>query len=147
MSGVFLARLTLSVLAGGRGVAPLATDLNRTHATNPLWFGHARFHVVWQQLTSLLVAIPEIALVWWPGAGMKWRFYVAATITATSLIAFFGAVLFRPLYGGTMNDPNGIPPLRVKTGAKTLELDGNTLVVTFGLVVLAAAVLLFRHGG
>jgi hypothetical protein len=29
-------------------IAPPIVDLGHTHATNPLWVSHARFHVVWQ---------------------------------------------------------------------------------------------------
>lgn len=135
----------LSVLAGLQGVAPVAIDLNRTHATNPLWPGHARFHVVWQSFTSLFFAIPEVALVWWPGAGLRWRFYLAAVLTAASLLGFTVAFVTRGAYSGTLRDPHGISPLRVRAGARTMEIDGNAAAVALGWIVLATAVLLFRY--
>jgi hypothetical protein len=48
-SNIF-ARILLTVVTAGYAVAPLIADLNSTHATNPLWTPHARFHVVWQVL-------------------------------------------------------------------------------------------------
>lgn len=145
MTGALLARIMLSVLAGTQGLTPLAIDLNRTHATNPLWPGHARFHVVWQGFTLLFAAVPEVLLVWWPGPGLRWRFYLAAVLTATAMAGFVAAVVLRRLYAGTFHDPNGIPPLRIRLAARTVELDGNALMVAVGLMVLATAVLLFRN--
>jgi hypothetical protein len=131
------------VLAGGQGVAPLAIDLNSTHATHPLWPGHARFHVVWQSFASFFLAIPEIVLLWWPGSGMRSRVILSAILIATSLCGFVVAAVSRRLYGGTFHDPGGIPPLRVGVAGHELHVDGNALAVAAGVLVLAAALLLF----
>jgi hypothetical protein len=143
MPAHFFSRLMLSALAGAQGVAPLAIDLNRTHATHPLWPGHARFHVVWQSFAAFFVAIPEVALLWWPGAGLRFRFGVSAILIASSLLGFMAAAAGRRLYGGSFHDPAGIPPLRIRS----LEADGNALAVTAGSLVLVAALLLFFFSG
>ena len=146
MSGPFLAKLMLSALAAMQGVAACAADLNRTHATNPLWPGHARFHVVWQSCTSLLAAAVEVALIWWPGPGTYYRFYLAAILTAVPMIGFAFAVISRPLYRGTLRDANGMPPIRVRILSRVWELEGNAVAVAAGLVVLVSAVWCFRRG-
>src|SRR6185437_6043097 len=118
MNAALFARCIVSAIAAGQGIAPLFIDLNRTHATNPLWPGHARFHVVWQAFTVLPSSAIAVALLWWPGAAVRNRFYLAALLTAASLAGFLIAVLARPLYGGTLHDPNGIQPLRLHVGAR-----------------------------
>lgn len=146
MSGVFLARLILTATAALQGLAPLGIDLNRTHATHPAWPGHARFHVVWQSFASFFLAIPEVALVWWPGPGLRMRFWLAAILTATSMLGFVVAFVSRRLYQGTLHDPGGIPPLRFHACSTLLEIDGNALMVGVGLIALAVAALLFQYG-
>lgn len=144
MSGAFTARLMLSVLAAAQGLAAVAIDLNRTHATHPLWPGHARFHVVWQTLTQALTGTLAVMLIWWAGPGSGARFYLAAAITAPSMLAFAGAAVARRLYGGTFHDPGGIAPLRMHLGRRVLDVDMNAVAVGAGLAVLTAALLLFR---
>lgn len=46
MNAVHAARLLVAAIAAGQGILPVFIDLNRTHATNSLWPGHARFHLV-----------------------------------------------------------------------------------------------------
>ncbi len=146
MSAAFAARWMVTAIAAGQGIAPLFIDLNRTHATNPLWPGHARFHTVWQAFTALAAAALEVALVWWPGLAVGVGFYLAALFTATSLAGFLVATLGRYLYGGTLHDPNGIQPVRLRVGSRKVALDMNLVLVMVAWALLIAAVIVFRMG-
>lgn len=147
MTAAFAARLIVSAVAAGQGALPVFIDLNRTHATNPLWPGHARFHLVQQVFTLLPAAIIEVVLLWWPGPGMRGRFYLAALLTATSLGGFLMATLARTHYGGTLHDPNGIQPVSVRLGSRKIVFDLNLPLVIGASVMLMTAVLLFRYAG
>ena len=48
---ILIARFLLSLVTLGWGVLTVVADFNKTHATNPAWTPHARFHVVWQVLS------------------------------------------------------------------------------------------------
>jgi hypothetical protein len=133
----------LTALAAGQGLTPLFIDLNRTHATNPIWPGHARFHVVWQTFQFTLAAAVEVALIWMPGPVPRQRFYLAAILTAIPMIAFSIAAFARRMYGGTFHDPNGIQPLRFHLSGQKKELDMNAALVAVGALVLLIAVLIF----
>jgi hypothetical protein len=75
-----IARDLLAVLCGMQGVATFAIDLNHTHATNPLWLRHARFHLVWQAISYALLSLFEVALVLAHGPFLELRFYLAAVL-------------------------------------------------------------------
>lgn len=143
MTAAFLARAIVTAIAGGQGIMPVFIDLNRTHATNPLWTGHARFHLVQQVFTLLPAAAIELALLWYPGAAFRARFYLAALLTATSLAGFLVAVCTRRLYGGALHDPNGMKPLRLRMGARLIVFDLNVPIVLLAAAMLLGAVLLF----
>ena len=143
MTASFLSRLIVTVIAAGQGIAPLFIDLNRTHATNPLWPGHARFHVVWQTFGLFFTGIVGVALIWWPSPGSRGLFYLAALLTALPMLSFLIAMFCRRAYGGTLHDPNGIQPVRIRIGTAVREVDMNAVLVIFGGVVLVGAVLLF----
>ena len=134
MERTLLARLALSSLCALQGIATVAIDLNRTHATNPLWPGHARFHVVWQTFTIALLSVVELVLIW------SWRtdgFYLASLLAALSPIAFLVAFAARRLFGGTLSDPNGIPPARVNLLGAVRSFDMNLVAVVVALIALA----------
>ena len=143
MTAAFLARAIVTAIAGGQGIMPVFIDLNRTHATNPLWTGHARFHLVQQVFTLLPAAAIEIALLWYPGSAFHARFYLAALLTGTSLAGFLVAVIARPLYGGTLHDPNGMKPLRLRIGARLIVFNLNVPIVLLAAALLLGTVLLF----
>jgi hypothetical protein len=143
MTAAFLARAIVTAIAGAQGIMPVFIDLNPTHATNPLWTGHARFHLVQHVFTLLPAAAIELALLWYPGAAFHVRFYVAALLTATSLAGFLVAVIARPLYGGMLHDTNGIQPLRLRIGAQLIVFDLNVPIVLLAASLLLGAVLLF----
>ena len=133
----------LTALAAGQGVAPLFIDLNQTHATHPLWPGHARFHLVSQTLSMTLAGAVEVALIWWPGPVLSQRFYLAAMLTAIPMVAFLAAMFSRRLYGGALHDPQGIAPGRIRTRNGVVEFDVNVVIITVASVLLIVAVLLF----
>jgi hypothetical protein len=133
----------VTAIAAGNGILPVFIDLNRTHATNPLWLGHARFHLVQQVGTLALAAAVEVGLLWWPGPGMALRFYLAAGLVATSLAGFLLAVVTRRFYGGTLHDPNGMKPVKIQTSRGVVEVNVNVPIVVTATVVLAGAVWLY----
>lgn len=137
-----LARAIVTAIAAGQGAAPLFIDLNHTHATNPLWTGHARFHVVWQTLTQALASAVIVALLWWSGPYANGRFALAALLTAVPLAGFLVAFFGRRLYAGTLRDPNGYKPVRISSGERTFEFDMNLVLIVVASVMLAAAVLM-----
>ncbi len=143
MSAPLLARLMVTAVAAGQAIAPLFIDLNRTHATNPLWPGHARFHAVWQTFELFFIGLVGVALIWVPSPGSRQLFYLASFLTALPMLAFLVALFTRRTYSGTLHDPNGIQPVRIHIGTRVREFDLNAVLVIFGGVVLAGAVLLF----
>lgn len=148
MTATLLARVVVTAIAAGNGFAPLGVDLRRTHATNPLWLGHARFHVVQQVASLALAAVVEIGLTWWPGPGEAARFYLAAGLIGTSLMGFLVAVVTRRLYGGTLHDPNGMKPVRVRGRRGVIEIDVNVPIVVAAAVLLGATVWVYAaHTG
>jgi len=143
MTAALVARSIVTAIAAGQGIMPVFIDLNRTHATNPLWPGHARFHLVQQVFTLLPAAVIEVALLWWPGPALRERFYLAAVVAATPLVGFLVATLARPLYGGALHDSNGIQPVRLMVGSRIIELEMNVPIVALATVLLIGAVVLF----
>lgn len=130
----------VTAVAAGQGVTPLFVDLNRTHATNPMWTGHARFHVVDQTVVMVLLAIVEVALLWWIAPGSQLTFYLATLLTATPISGFLLATFTRGFYGGTLRDPNGMPALHLQLAGRSREIDVNVVLVSVAAVMLAIAI-------
>ena len=140
----WVARILLALLCGIQGIATPLIDLNRTHATNPAWVRHARFHVVWQTLTMVLLAVVEVALIWGPWVDAERGFYMAVALAALSPAAFLLSFAGRAWFGGALSDVNGIQPLRVVVGARTLVVDMNLVAVIAAMLSLAAFVAIYR---
>jgi hypothetical protein len=87
-----LARVLLTLATLGYGFVTVLADFNRTHAANPKWTPHARFHVVWQIGSYVGFALMALALIWVPGPYAVPRLYLAATMAAIVYLAFFRAV-------------------------------------------------------
>ncbi|NBQ12817.1 MAG: hypothetical protein EBU29_12440, partial [Gammaproteobacteria bacterium] len=67
MSAMLLSQLLVSLVTVMIMIGPMVADFNETHATNPLWTPHARFHVVWQVFTNSSVAALSLYLLWGEG--------------------------------------------------------------------------------
>ena len=140
----FLARLALSICSVIQAFATVAIDFNRTHASNPLWPGHARFHLVWQSSTVVLLSMLGLILIWHQGPYEDQRFYLAALLAALSPLGFLTAFMARSLFGGTLSDPNGIPPARVTLLGSTREIDLNLVAVVTALLSILVMIWGFR---
>jgi ABC-type enterochelin transport system permease subunit len=121
-----------------QGIATCAIDLNRTHATNLLWSRHARFHLVWQTLTSALLALLECSLLCWPGGEGRQRFYLAVVLVSIPLVAFLIACAAKGKFGGALSDPNGIRPVQIKMFGEIVHVDMNFVAVAAAVVAVGA---------
>jgi hypothetical protein len=141
---LLVGRTALSILCLIQAIATGSIDFNRTHATNPQWPGHARFHLVWQGATIMFLSALELFLVWWSGPYADGRFYLAALLASFSPIAFLAALASRKLFGGTLSDPSGIPPARLRLFGRVRALDMNLAAVILALASLIAIAVIYR---
>jgi hypothetical protein len=142
-------RVVASILLTGfcalQGLATVAIDLNRTHASNPLWPGHARFHVVWQNATVALLSVLEIWLIWWCGPLARQRFDLAACLASVPCFGFLLACVGRRFYGGSLSDPNGIPPVRIAIAGRLVRFDLNLAAIFTALLLLAIILAVYQQ--
>lgn len=136
-----VAQVLLTLATIGYGFVTIKADFNATHATNPLWTGHARFHVVWQVLSYTGIAIIALSLIWWPGAMATERLYLAGALAAAVYGAFFIAALAQPLFAGKLYDDNGYLPFKPPVGAANWRWDVNVTAFTILSAILAVGIL------
>ncbi|WP_460772075.1 DUF6640 family protein [Microbacterium sp. GXF7504] len=137
------AQILLTVATLGYSLVPVGADLNETHAKNPLWTAHARFHVVWQVVSYVGMAVLALVLIW-TADGEKTTLHIAAVLAACAYGGFFAAVIARPAYGGSLEDVNGYPRFEIPVGRHKLPIDLNVLTFSIMSVVLIVAwVLIF----
>jgi hypothetical protein len=139
---VLIARVLLTIVTVGYGFVTILADFNATHATNPRWTPHARFHVVWQITSYTGFALLALVLVWAPGPYLYERLLLAGAFGAIVFGGFFVALVAMQLYGGRTHDDNGVTPLVVRIGAVSPQLDVNVSAFSLLSAVLAAAVVL-----
>ena len=137
------ARVALALFAFVQGVATVAIDFNHTHASNPTWTGHARFHLVWQDLNLFLLALIEVGLAMLNGPYAEARFYLALGLASIPSAGFLLAQVAEPLYGGRLWDESGIHPLMLRIGGRQVEIDGNAAAVYTALAVLSCILWIF----
>jgi len=137
---ILLARVLFTLTTAGWAVATVIADFNQTHATNPKWTGHARFHVVWQISSYVGFGLLALALIWWPGPLALERLYLVALMSAIVYAAFFVAVLAMPIYGGKAYDNNGYKPFPAPVPLIAKKWDVNITIFCVQLAILAAGI-------
>jgi hypothetical protein len=138
---ILVARILFTLTTAGYAVATVIADFNNTHATNPKWTGHARFHVVWQISSYVGFGLLALALIWWPGPLALERLYLVAVMAIIVYAAFFVAVLAMPIYGGAAYDANGYQPFAAPVPLIAKKWDVNITAFAIQLVILAAGIL------
>jgi hypothetical protein len=142
---LLLARVLFTLTTAGWAVGTVIADFNQTHATNPKWTPHARFHVVWQILSYTGFGVLALALLWWPGPLAAERIALAALVSIIVYGGFFAALFSMPVYGGHAYDDNGYQPFDAPVPLIAKKWDVNITVfsiqaglVVAGLIALAA---------
>lgn len=138
---ILIARLLFTLMTVGWAVLTVVADFNKTHATNPKWTPHARFHVVWQISSYVGFGMLAFALIWWPGPLAVERLYLVALMGAIVYAAFFAALIAMPIYGGAAYDKNGYQPFKAPIPIIAKKWDANITAFSIQLVILAAGLL------
>lgn len=134
------AKILLTIATLGYSAIPAFFDSNNTHATNPSWDGHARFHVVWQVSSYVYLGAFALYLIWTAGVD-TWPLWQAALFAAFAYGGFWTAVIFRSTYGGTLlSKVNPVPSFKWNFAGTKFETDANVSLFTPALVVLLAAI-------
>jgi hypothetical protein len=136
-----VARILLTVAVLGYSLVTIKADFNKTHATNPTWTPHARFHVVWQILSYAGIGIIALFLIWSGGAMPLERLYLAAALAVAIYGAFFASVFARPMFGGALYDQNGYLPFKPPVGSPGWRWDINVTAFTIMSAILLAGIL------
>jgi hypothetical protein len=137
---LMIAKILLTLTVLGYAVVTIKADFNKTHATNPKWTPHARFHVVWQILSYSGVGLIALYLIWIDEPNPIERLYLAAAISAAIYGAFFAAVLTRPVFGGALYDDNGYQPFKPPVGPRSWRWDVNVTAFTVLTAIWVAGV-------
>lgn len=138
---ILIARLLFTLMTVGWAVLTVVADFNKTHATNPKWTPHARFHVVWQISSYVGFGLLAFALIWWPGPLAVERLYFVALMGAIVYAAFFAALIAMPIYGGAAYDKNGYQPFKAPIPIIAKKWDANITAFSIQLVILTAGLL------
>lgn len=115
------------------GFIPPFFDLNKTHATNPNWTGHSRFHVVWQVMITFFISILALYLLWENHFETK-NLVISFVLGLSVLGSFVLNIVLMNLYGGKLADKNGV--------SKTFNFNPNLVGFVFALILLILGFLL-----
>lgn len=138
--GLLTAKLLLTFVTLGYSLIPAIFDMNATHATNPIWAPHARFHVVWQVVSYVCVAAIALVLIWAPGQLPIERLWLAAALATAAYTGFFAAVFTVAWYGGAHYDVNGVLPYRPPVIGSRMAFEVNITIFTTMAIVLTAGI-------
>ena len=138
---LLLARILFTLTIAGWALGTVIADFNKTHATNPKWTPHARFHVGWQILSYVGFGVLGLALLWWPGSFALERLYLVAIMSTIIYAAFFMALMTMNIYGGWAYDKNGYKPFKAPIPIISKTWDANITAFSVQIVLLAAGII------
>ena len=140
INNIFIASIILSSFCLGLGLIAPLIDFNVSHATNPLWTGHSRFHLVWQVNALAVTGFFVLFLLWIIPSQMN--VLISIILIYIRLLSFVFALLFMPLYDGKLNDVNCVPPIEIDFFGKEIKIDRNVQAISAGLFACTYALLL-----
>jgi len=140
-SHIFISKILLTMICIGFVTITPLIDFNESHATNPLWTGHARFHLVWQVNAMIFTSLLCLSLLW-----VFDSFYNLLLVVALNylwIFSFFATAVSIKLYDGEFNDINGVPPILVNFLGRKIEIDRNIQAISAIFVINSYALTIF----
>jgi hypothetical protein len=135
------AKILLTLATLGYSAIPAIFDSNETHATNPSFPGHARFHIVWQVSSYVYVALLALYLIWTAGAD-KWPLWIATVLAFCAYLGFWTAVASRGMYGGKLvSEVKPVPMFNWNVAGLKFQTDANVSLFTPAAVLVALGAL------
>ena len=135
---LLIIKILLTIVTLGYSGIPTFFDWNASHATNPTWTGHARYHVVWQVASYDVIALLSLALIWTAGTDTA-ALWTPALLATAIYSGFWIAWATQPIYGGILQDEvNGVPEVHLKLFGRSVSIDANVFLF---LPLMAATVL------
>ncbi len=138
---ILISKVLLTLISIGFALITPLIDFNESHATNPLWTGHARFHLVWQVNAMILSSFLSLYLIWF--VGDLFSIGLVFSIIYLWVIAFAFTMISMPIYDGELNDINGVPPIRNSFFGKSIEIDRNVQAISGVFVLNTYSLVLF----
>lgn len=118
------------------GVVPPLVDLTETHVFHPDWTPHARMHMVWLLCTNTAIAILALYFLWLHKSSRAFGVHLAGLLGLCVYGGFILSASTSSLYGGSMSDKGGVPPV--------MGMDANILAFSLALTLLLVGWLLAR---
>ena len=137
---IFISKVLLTLICVGFGTLTPLIDFNESHATNPLWTGHARFHLVWQVNAMILSSFLSLYLLWITGDSLSLG--LVYCIIYLWIIAFALTLFSMSLYDGELNDVNGVPPIKQKLFGKNIVIDRNVQAISGAFIICTYSLVL-----
>lgn len=108
---VKIARWLITIPTLFYGIVPPIVDFTETHVFHPDWTPHSRLHMVWLLVTNSALALFSIYLMWLRTREPIFNINVAGFIGVCIFIGFLIAASLSSLYGGSLSDSGGVPPI------------------------------------
>ncbi len=118
------------------GLIPPFVDLTATHVFHPDWTPHSRMHMVWLLGTNSTIAVVALFFLWLYKANSAFGVRLAGVLGLCVYGGFILSAATAPLYGGSLTDKGGVPPI--------LGMDANIFGFSLGLLVLVVGWVLAR---
>ena len=139
-SHIFISKILLTMLCLGFAIITPLIDFNESHATNPLWTGHARFHLVWQVNAMIFTALLCLSLLW--VFDSLFNLLLVVALNFLWIFSFIATAVSIRLYDGEFNDINGVPPIIISFLGTKIEIDRNIQAISAGFVINSYALII-----